>query len=532
MRISNLAKLTPKIGALALLLTTLTAINTSVASAAVSDIKVNEVESSGGSPGDWVELYNSGSATVDISGLKFVDNDNTRTQYSIPAATTLAAGAFYTIDEATFGFGLGSADSARLFATDGTTIIDSYTWTAHASTTYGRCPDGSGSFATTAASTKGLANSCGASATTTTSTTTTLVPGLTWPGDAAVQTVDVANTFSSNLSGLDYEGSGTATPGVLWATRNGPGAMFRMVYNGANWVPDTTNDWGSGKLLRYTDGTGDVDAEGVTMGGTASTDGLYVSAERNNSANSVSRNSILRYDVSAAGSTLTATNEWNLTADLPVNTANTGFETISWIPDSYLTAQGFLDESTGSTYNPANYANHGAGLFVVGVEATGKLYVYALDAVGGGFTRIATINSGFIGVMGTEFDQDLNNLWVVCDDGCAGRSAVFNVDAVTKKFTITNMYERPASMPNINNEGFAIAAATECVDNRKPAFWADDASTAGNAIRSGNVPCSNTVMPPPVVPEFPLGALSAAAVTLLALGALWVLHGRRNGVTV
>jgi hypothetical protein len=134
--------------------------------------------------------------------------------------------------------------------------------------------------------------------------------------------------------------------------------------------------------------------------------------------------------------------------------------------------------------------------------------------------------------MGTEFDQDLNNLWVVCDDGCAGRSAVFNVDAVTKKFTITNVYERPASMPNINNEGFAIAAATECVDNRKPAFWADDASTAGNAIRSGNVPCSNTVMPPPVVPEFPLGALSAAAVTLLALGALWVLHGRRNGVTV
>ena len=530
MKVKKIARYAPKVGALALLLTTLTVFNTSVASAAVSDIKVNEVESSGGSPGDWVELYNSGSASVDISGLKFVDNDNTRVQYSIPASTTLAAGAFYTIDEATFGFGLGSADSARLFATDGTTLLDSYTWTAHASTTYGRCPDGSGSFATTAASTKGTANSCGASATTTTSTTTTLVPGLTWPGDAAVQTVDVANTFSSNMSGLDYEGSGTATPGVLWATRNGPGAMFRMVYNGANWVPDTTNDWGSGKLLRYTDGTGDVDAEGVTMGGTASTDGLYVSSERNNSANSVSRNSILRYDVSAAGSTLTATNEWNLTADLPVNTANTGLETISWIPDSYLTAQGFLDESTGSTYDPANYANHGAGLFVVGVEASGKLYVYALDTVGGGFTRIATITSGFVGVMGTEFDQDLNNLWVVCDDGCAGRSAVFNVDAVTKKFTITNMYERPASMPNINNEGFAIAAATECVDNRKPAYWADDANTAGYSLRSGNVPCSNTVMPPPVVPEFPLGALSAAAVTLLALGALWVLRRRNSAV--
>ena len=85
-------------------------------------------------------------------------------------------------------------------------------------------------------------------------------------------------------------------------------------------------------------------------------------------------------------------------------------------------------------------------------------------------------------------------------------------------------------MPNINNEGFAIAAATECVDNRKPAYWADDANTAGYSLRSGNVPCSNTVMPPPVVPEFPLGALSAAAVTLLALGALWVLRRRNSAV--
>ncbi|MSY22528.1 MAG: hypothetical protein F2668_06090, partial [Actinobacteria bacterium] len=71
----KIARYAPKLGALALLLTTLTVFNTSVASAAVSDVKVNEVESSGGSPGDWVELYNSGSASVDISGLKFVDND-------------------------------------------------------------------------------------------------------------------------------------------------------------------------------------------------------------------------------------------------------------------------------------------------------------------------------------------------------------------------------------------------------------------------------------------------------------------------
>lgn len=75
---------------------------------------------------------------------------------------------------------------------------------------------------------------------------------------------------------------------------------------------------------------------------------MYVASERNNSANSVSRNSILRFDASAAGSTLTATHEWNLTADLPAVGANLGIEAITWIPDSMLVANGFYDESRGA----------------------------------------------------------------------------------------------------------------------------------------------------------------------------------------
>ncbi len=41
-----------------------------------ADVRINEVESSGGSPGDWVELANIGSAAVDISGWVVKDNDN------------------------------------------------------------------------------------------------------------------------------------------------------------------------------------------------------------------------------------------------------------------------------------------------------------------------------------------------------------------------------------------------------------------------------------------------------------------------
>src|SRR6185295_8195461 len=176
---------------------------------------------------------------------------------------------------------------------------------------------------------------------------------LSWPGDADVQTVDGANVFGGNLSGLMYEGSGSATPGVIWAVRNGPGSLFRLVWNGTIWTPDTSNNWSAGKLLAYPGGGGSPDSEGVTFAETNSSSGIYVSTERDNNANTISRNSVLRFDPNAAGATLTATHEWNLTADLPPVGANLGLEAIAWIPDAFLVARGFLDQSTAATYDPA-----------------------------------------------------------------------------------------------------------------------------------------------------------------------------------
>lgn len=120
-------------------------------------VRINEVESNGGTPGDWVELFNAGATTVDLSGYVFRDNNNAA-GYVLPSGTTIAANGYLVLEEAQFGFGLGGGDAARLFAPDGTTLIDSYVWTAHASTTYGRCVNGSGAFTTTTAPTKGAAN--------------------------------------------------------------------------------------------------------------------------------------------------------------------------------------------------------------------------------------------------------------------------------------------------------------------------------------------------------------------------------------
>jgi hypothetical protein len=440
-------------------------------------VKINEVESSGGSPGDFIELINPGANPADISGFSVNDNDDTHTPLVIPAGTVLAPGAYYLVEEAALGFGLGSADSARLFDTTGA-LVDTYAWTAHAATTYGRCPNGTGAFTTTTASTKGAVNACPGDVVTS-----------PWPGDAATQTADGVGVLGGNMSGLDYEGSGSATPGVLWAVKNGPGTLYRLVSDGTTWAPDTNADWGAGKALKYADGTGNPDAEGVTFAGTGSSAGIFVATERNNDVSGTSKNAILRFDPAAPGTTINANAEWDLTSDLPAVGPNLGLEAITWIPDTVLVANGFVDQTTGLAYDPATYPNHGTGLFFVGVEANGAIYGYALDQAGTGFTRVATIASGFIGVMDLQYDAELDNFWAVCDDGCQGRSTVLGVNGAGA-YVPGTVFDRPGTMANLNNEGFAFAPIAECVADRRPVFWADDSATGGNAIRSGKISCS------------------------------------------
>ena len=364
--------------------------------------------------------------------------------------------------------------------------------------------------------------------TTTISPTTTTVPSgsLPWPGDQAVQDAS-SYVFGGNLSGLIEEGSGTATPGILWGVRNGPGSLFRLVWDGTKWSPDTANSWGAGKGLHYPDGTGEPDSEGVTFAGSSSTNGIFVSAERNNLANSISRLSVLRYDPAVSGTTLSATMEWNLTADLPPVGANLGLEGITWVPDSYLTANNFFDEHGLHPYSPAEYANHGTGLFFVGLEGNGMIYAYALDQVSGGFTRVATISSTFPSIMEVQFDRDLNELWAVCDNTCNGQHTLLRIDSSTGKMGVVFKFDRPTGMPNYNNEGFGIAPAAECVNQRKPVYWADDTEDLGVAIRSGNIPCVALVINPPTVPEIPYAALLPGS-ALLLIGIAVVLWRRRH----
>ncbi len=516
---------------------------------------------------DWFELTNTSGAAIDITGWKIDDSSNSfASAIALTGITSIAAGEsvifFETADpvgkQAAFiaawfngaapaglrfgsytGSGIGlstSGDALNLFNAAGT---------LRQSVTFGASPtaepfgsfdnaaglDGTtistlsavgvnGAFAslgTTQASigSPGTATVSGPpSPTTTAAPTTTLAPGATWPGDPVV--TDASGSFGGDMSGLIED-----TSGVLWAVRNDPGMLYRLVWNGSAWVPDTADNWSAGKQLRYPSGTGTPDSEGVTFTDGPST-GIYVATERNGLASGVSRNAIIRVDPTAVGTELVANAEWNLTSDLPTTGANLGLEAITWVPDTDLVGQGFWDDHLNKAYDPADYPNHGTGLFFVGVEGTGAVHVYALDQAGTNFTRLTTFASGFGGVMELQFDRDLHQLWAVCDNTCNGRHTILGL--TNGHYAVTALFARPAGMPDINNEGFAIAPQSTCVDGKKAAWWSDDDESGNIAIRGGTIPCTAYEAPGVEVPEVPVVVLP----TLLAIGGLVVIARRRR----
>lgn len=125
-------------------------------------VVINEVESNGDTR-DWIELYNNSSSAITFTNAAVADNDNT---HVVKFSGTIPAGGYFTVDTdnpATAGnFGLGNADSARLYAEGQTpstaSPLDSYSWTAHAATSYGRSPDGTGNFVTLTATSKNATN--------------------------------------------------------------------------------------------------------------------------------------------------------------------------------------------------------------------------------------------------------------------------------------------------------------------------------------------------------------------------------------
>lgn len=411
-----------------------------------SSLVINEVVSNEDPVGDWVELANlDNNQDLDISGWKVLDDKDDHTPIMFPEGTKVESGgyfAFYTdgaanTPDGSEGFGLGKGDSVRVYDAEGNLVVET-TWEGHVLPSWGRVPDKTGEFTATGKATREGKNEAAEEA-----------PEVeAWPYDN-VYNVDLGGDFAGeDMSGVDFDENGRA-----WVVNNGTGTLYALDFDEAAKKYTLAGTW----TLKYADGTGTLDAEGVTVGPDGA---IYVATERNNDDKKVSRPSVLRFEVEDGAETLTATHEWNLKDIVGEIGANSGLEAISYIPEQKL--------------------------FAVGVEADGK--VYFLDLKPDGTHELKqTYQSPFAGVMALDYSKQDKQLRVLCDEACDGQSILLSHNG-TEFAEDSEIQARPSHFANLANEGFGSYTTTsECVGGKAEAttrfLWADDGVADGISMR-------------------------------------------------
>ncbi|MGN6127817.1 MAG: lamin tail domain-containing protein [Humibacter sp.] len=503
-------------------------------------VKINEVSSDS----DNYELVNTGDTAIDVSTWTQTDSGHAPGPIDAPNGTTVPAHG-YLVLASNQGLSAGG-DAVRLYLADGTTLVDQVSWGDNDAEpgTWSSCPDAADTFVHTATSSFGESNATACAGeiippstpdnggqvpcqTEAPSGSGPAIPGgVVWPGSQDWKVADNECEFVTPLSGQDVSGLDIdpATPNVMWAAKN-KSHIYRLVKDGDLWVPDTANGWSSGKDIVFPSGSGQPDAEGISVG----PDGyLYVTTERDNTASGVPLDSVLRVDPNEQGAVLHPTTQWVLTGDLAdaidisgSADSNLGFEGITWVPDSYLTKNGFVDQSTHKAYDPADYPGHGNGLYFLALEKNGHLYAYALNS-DGTFHRIAAIDTGMPAIADTQWDPDAQRVWAVADNTSAGSTTLLGIDT-TGSFVVDKIYNRPTGLPDYNLEGFALEPNTTCVDGQKGVIRSDDGNNGGHSLWAGTIDCDLKLGPQgPGTPAGTTPAVTATPSTVQAGGTITI----------
>lgn len=124
-------------------------------------IVINEVLANVEAPNlDYVEFFNRGTQLLDISGCVLTDDPDVP-KFTFPTGTTILPGGFLAIDEFLLGFSLGANGEKIYFSNPTRTrVLDSVRFPALAlNASFGRFPDGGGTFRPLAANTPWAPNS-------------------------------------------------------------------------------------------------------------------------------------------------------------------------------------------------------------------------------------------------------------------------------------------------------------------------------------------------------------------------------------
>jgi len=126
----------------------------------IGEVLINEFVAANGTlqTSEWVELYNTTSEALDLSGM-WIDDiaAGGGAPKQIPASTIIAAGGYYVMTFSSFLNNTG--DDVRFLGTDGVTVFDAYTYTsATTDMSWCRKPDGGGWAVLECNPTQGLTN--------------------------------------------------------------------------------------------------------------------------------------------------------------------------------------------------------------------------------------------------------------------------------------------------------------------------------------------------------------------------------------
>ncbi len=129
-----------------------------------SSVCINEFQTTSdfGGNDDWVEIYNRGTESFDLSGCFLSDQRDNNTKWTFPQGAVLEPGEFLVVYEDVLGFSFSSEgdDVIMLSASDSSTGLDFYDFDQqHADESEGRYPDGVNSWNTFSDPTPGTPNS-------------------------------------------------------------------------------------------------------------------------------------------------------------------------------------------------------------------------------------------------------------------------------------------------------------------------------------------------------------------------------------
>jgi hypothetical protein len=131
----------------------------------MADNGVTIASPDGNSP-DWIELYNTGSNTIDLTDMYLTDDLNDPTRWQFPEGTTIEPKEYLIVwadrngGELYASFGLNAnGEEIGLFDSDGLTLIDSVVFLKQIQdVSYGRIPDGGSSWNYLLSATPGYSN--------------------------------------------------------------------------------------------------------------------------------------------------------------------------------------------------------------------------------------------------------------------------------------------------------------------------------------------------------------------------------------